>query len=256
MKEFQIELKKISRSKHGFVIFAVTLLFAIATFTIISVLGLANNSFTFFLRSFSAFTYFPAFIPPVALSCLLFSREIQDRTLIYAFMRPISNHRLLRGKVLATLVFCWMVVILYALLALIYSISFFPVSSSAYDHHLVEGFIRCLLFTLYTCVGTAIGTMIAVLVCLLVRNMIGSYVVSIVLIIMLNLMNLKLDFLNLPFQLPISTFVNPASYYTIEFNDFVQRLVGITCLNLFVILVLFVLSARLFAKIRRGKGNI
>ena len=230
------------------------------------------SSYKFFMRNWSELDILFLHIPTIIATGLLFSKEFQDRTMMYVFIRPINHTKLFFSKVIAIFVYSSAVISSYCIVLFLISIIFLKNKPLDFDLMLHHTMIRAGILFLYTFIGILLVCTLCCFISMFVRNMFGCSIISCILWVILSSLiaiPIKFDEVQLLVEgklavkamqhinmIQVSTYKSPAYYYQLEINSFIQMFFKIVIINLSVISIFFGINIYIFSRIRSGKKAI
>lgn len=247
-----LEMKKIIKSKLALILFILTVSFAIIDCFIIKNFTPDINIFKFIFKGLASYSYFPIFIAPIAITCFLFAREFQYRTIMYTFIKSINYNKLFFSKILVAFIYSILLIVIYSLIIFTYGFFNFKLIPFEFDVNIMQSITRCIIYILYLFIGVLLTISITALISIKIKNLMGSFISTISFLVISNVANLKVNIFNNVYRIPLSTYLNPASYYENKFDVFINKCGAFTFLNLLVITVLILISYSSLLKIKKG----
>lgn len=252
LNNIRIELYKIRKSKLGLMSFILILFLAVFLFAIFTYTDRNISIFKFFFKVFAGLNYFPFLIPAAVFINMTFANEIENRTMVYSLIRPISNSRLFLGKIIASFILtAWQIFIL-SIVTFLYGAMVFNIVPFEFDKTFLVSITRCLVYFLFTYLALLLYIGFCSLVSLSVRNMVSGCIISIIIGVFSNLATIRIS----NFRFPLSTLVSPASYYDLGFHSYLLRFGKVSTINIFILLVLIGLAFNKYKKLRKEGGII
>lgn len=252
MDYLSTELRKIHASKFFQLSCIALAVFSLIYFAINSITTPDISIFKFIYRAYATLAYFPLLIPPILFTSLLFGREFQDRTMVYAFMRPIRYSRLFISKLAAICVSSIAISVIFFIVTLIYGAIFFKVEAFSFDTSISYSVLRCFILLVYTCIGDLIVASVSVMVNIFSRNLFGSIMGSIIIWGILSIMLCKFKLNGEIIKIPMSTYLNPAMYYEMSFHGFLNRFAVVSIINLILISIVLFIAYKISLGFRKG----
>lgn len=251
MDSIRIELYKIRKSKLELMSFILILLITVLLFSIFTYTDRNISIFKFFFKVFAGLNYFPFLIPAAVFINMIFANEIENRTMVYSLIRPISNSKLFWGKVFASFILTARQIFIFFIVTFLYGALVFNIVPLEFDKTFLVSISRCLVYFLFTYLALLLYIVFCSLVSLSVRNMVSGCIISIIIGVFSNLITIRFS----NFKFPLSTLVSPASYYDLSFHSYLLRFGEVSVINIFVLLALIVLAFNKYKKLRK-EGEI